>query len=201
MMDPMQQQGGLLAPAMQDAQEAPMDPAAEGVEPAEQDPGFMSATDWVRDKLINGGGAASIAKLVRTAKQGVHMAIGDLAYRVIDEADARANPPMKEENLFALASFVLEEFWEVAAAAMDKQPEELDPAMIFGSLKYIIKKFVSELGPDSPEAQQLSQAMDAITPEQIREMMASMSDGGQAGAEQMPPQPGAEQMQPQGAMR
>lgn len=199
-MEPMQQQGGLLAPAMEAGrmqQDSEVDQGAgiEGNDP-EQDPGYVSAVDWVRDRMINGGGAQAVAKVVRAAGERVPIALGDLAYEVIDQADAQANPPMMEENVGPLAMFVLEEFWDVAAAAMGMEPEAVDPAAVFESFRHIIEKFVSEMGgADGPETQQLIQSLRAITPEQIREMMSSMDD-----AEGQATQPGAEQMPPQGAM-
>lgn len=189
----MNGQGGLLGGQMQGGDPMPEDPAmGEGAameEDPEQDPGYVSATDYVRDKLINSGGAEAIAEMVRAGPEDAMNSIAELAYEVIDAADAKAKPPMQEENLIPLALFVLEEFWDVAAAAMNQDPSEIDPAQIFGSLKIIIKRFVSELGPGDPAADELMAAMDAITPDQIRQMMAE--SGGEAPAEQMPMQGGA----------
>lgn len=168
----------------------------EELEDAEADPGFIAARDWVANKLfVEGEAAEKLADAVAAQEDdaGVMAVIAKIAYSAIDEADAQANPPMKEENLIPLAMFVLEQLWDVAAAALKREAEDIDPAAIAGSFKVILIRFLREAGVDTSE---LEQAFSQLSPEDFRNTVREVSsavEGSMAGGEPMAPEMSPEQ--------
>lgn len=143
-------------------------------EPAEADPGYVSARDWLYDKMFgSGSGDQKVADAVRAAEsdEEAMQVVTEIMYKAIDNADAQADPPMKEENIGALAMYGMKQFWDTAAAAMGG---DIDPALIAASFKTVLLRFLREAGADTTE---LKRAMDQITPDQFRELVASTPDG------------------------
>jgi hypothetical protein len=143
---------------------AQQDMPAEDMQPAEADPGFQSATEFVLEKLYANGAAEKVAKAVMASSDPMST-VADIAYAAVDEADSAANPPMMEENLVPLAVFTLSELWDVAAAAMKQ--DSVDPAQVAGSFKIIVLRFMQEAGVDTG---QLQEAFDQVSPDQIRQL-------------------------------
>jgi len=156
----MQQQGG----------EAPVsDPMAqpgmeEGEGADENDPAFKAAVDYVRTVLYADGAADEINKAM-TNMQSPAESIADMAYEITTIADEKTQGEVPDELLMLLASTVLSEIYDIAEASGLK----VEPADMASSLKMMILRFVGEQGHDT---QQLHQAMNQVSPEQINQMAA-----------------------------
>lgn len=157
-------------------QTMPGEMAEEDGAPPEQDQGYVSATTYIMQTLYENGAAEMVAQAVREPGDDPMTVIADIAYTAVDEADAQAQPPMQEENLVPLAVFTLSELWEIAGAALN-QEDEVDPAMVAGSFKMMILRFMQESGADTT---QLQQAFDQVTPDQIRQLNAEEVQDGTA---------------------
>lgn len=184
-MEPNQGQGLLgrvQGPApQQQMQEAPVDDSP--LAPPEDDPGYESAVNFFMTRLYEEGASDSVVEAVRVNPDDVAGTVAQLAFEITGEADAQAEPPMMEENIIPLALLILSELWEVAAAALKMPAEEIDDAEMAASFKTMLYRYLEESGVDTTE---LRSAMDAITPEQFREVsrqaMAANDDGAPQGA-------------------
>lgn len=149
-------------------------PQEEPVESPDADPGFVSAFNFIMERLYQGGAARQLAQNVRESQDPAGT-IAQFAYSAVENGFDSADPPMAEENLIPLAVLVLAEVSEVAEAAVG----ELDASVVSEAFKTMLLAFLSESGVPTGE---LEAAMNQVAPEQIQQLVGSMQD------EEMPPE-------------
>ena len=135
----------------------------------QNDPAFVAAYEWMKEKLYGERAADSIVDIARSNANPMPFLV-DMAYALTEQADAATDSQVMEENLVSLGTLALGEVLQVAVEA----GAQLDPAAMANGLKEMVLRFLREVGADTS---QLEQAMAQVSPEQINQL-AQQAPGG-----------------------
>jgi hypothetical protein len=123
---------------------------------------FDAGLQVVRQALYEQGGAKDIAKVLASGDNPAQ-SIAEQAYKIVEIADERTMGEIPDELLVDFAIEVLTEVSEVAEAAGVK----VDGNVVSEAFSTMLERFLAEQGMDTT---------------QIKQAMAQMNQGGQAGA-------------------
>ena len=174
---PMPEQGMQQPPAepMPDEQAMQGDMAAE--EPAENDPAYVAARQWILDKLYSGDMAADDTVSVAQSGPNPMPLLVDMAYTLAGKADEATDGQILEENLVSLGAIAL---GEVLQVAKEVGGAEIEPAAMANGLNQMVIRFLQESGVDTS---QIEAAMSQVDPQMINQLVQQAEQPQQAGME------------------